>query len=104
MNSFNLIWRNLVAVVLLALLCLPASAAMPSGEYACKVVTIGGQLGVVLVQADTRARAAKAAAGAQAFTFDNSRGTATSVVECIDRRTEQFSDYQFQQFFQSIPL
>ena len=77
---------------------------MPDGEYACKVVTVGGQLGVVLVQADTKSQAAGAAAGAQAFTFDNGRGTATSVVECIDRRKEQFSDYQFQQFFESIPL
>jgi len=77
---------------------------MPANEYACKVVTIGGQLGVVLVQADTKALAAKAASGAQAFTFDNGRGTATSVVECIERGKEQFADYQFQQFFESIPL
>ncbi len=104
MNSFKWIRRSQLAAMLLVLFGLPAAAAMPSGEYACKVVTIGGQLGVVLVQADTRALATKAAAGAQAFTFDNSRGTATSVVECIERRKEQFSDYQFQQFFESIAL
>jgi hypothetical protein len=95
---------RVTSMMLLGTVSLAASAAMPNGEYACKVVTIGGQLGVVLVQADTKAQAAGAAAGAQAFTFDNGRGTATSVVECIDRRKEQFSDYQFQQFFESIPL
>jgi hypothetical protein len=95
---------RITAMLLLGIFSLGASAAMPNGEYACKVVTIGGQFGVVLVQADTKAQAAGAAAGAQAFTFDNGRGTATSVVECIDRRKEQFSDYQFQQFFESIPL
>ena len=76
---------RITAVLLLGMFSLAASAAMPDGEYACKVVTIGGQLG-------------------QAFTFDNSRGTATSVVECIERGKEQFADYQFQQFFESIPL
>jgi hypothetical protein len=105
MNFFK--WlrpAGITAMLLLSIISLGASAAMPNGEYACKVVTIGGQLGVVLVQADSKAQAAGAAAGAQAFTFDNGRGTATSVVECIDRRKEQFSDYQFQQFFESIPL
>ena len=105
MNFFK--WlrpAGITAMLLLGLFSLGASAAMPNGEYACKVVTIGGQLGVVLVQADTKELAAGAAVGAQAFTFDNGRGTATSVVECIDRRKEQFSDYQFQQFFESIPL
>lgn len=95
---------RVAAVLLLGIFSLGALAAMPDGEYACKVATVGGQLGVVLVQADTRALAAGAAAGAQAFTFDNGRGTATSVMECIDRRKERFSDYQFQQFFESIPL
>jgi len=104
MNSFGLVWRNLVGGALLVLMCSPSSAALPGGEYACKVRTLGGQLGVVLVQADTKVLAAKAAAGAQAFTFDNSMGTATSVVECIDRKTERFTDYQFQQFLESIAL
>ena len=105
MNFFK--WlrpAGITAMLLLSIISLGASAAMPDGEYACKVVTVGGQLGVVLVQADSKAQAAGAAAGAQAFTFDNGRGTATSVVECIDRRKEKFSDYQFQQFFESIPL
>ena len=105
MNFLNWIRQaRITAMLLLSILSLGASAEMPDGEYACKVVTVGGQLGVVLVQADTKALAAGAAAGAQAFTFDNGRGTAKSVVKCIDRRKEQFSDYQFQQFFESIPL
>jgi hypothetical protein len=96
--------KRMGAVGLLFIVSQAASAAMTANEYACKVVTIGGQQGVVLVQADTKALAKGAAAGAQAFTFDNGRVTATSVVECIDRRKERFSDYQFQQFFESIPL
>ena len=105
MNSLKWIRPvQIAALLLLGIFSLGASAEMPDGEYACKVVTVGGQFGVVLVQADTKAQAAGAAAGAQAFTFDNGRGTATSVVECIDRSKEQFSDYQFQQFFESIPL
>jgi hypothetical protein len=105
MNFLN--WAMAKRMSVVGLLCIfsqAASAAMPANEYACKVVTIGGELGVVLVQADTKALAEGAAAGAQAFTFDNGRGTATSVVECIDRSKERFSDYQFQQFFESIPL
>lgn len=103
MSSTKLVWRSLVGAMLL-LLCLPTSAALPSGEYACKVVTTGGQLGIVLVQANTKVLATKAAAGAEAFTFDNGRGAAASVVECIDRRKERFTDYQFQQFFENMPL
>ncbi len=105
MESFTRLQASRFGVALMAgLFSLAVSAGMPAGEYACKVVTIGGQLGVVLVQADTREQAASAALRAEAFTFDNGRGTATSVVECIDRGKERFADYQFQQFFESIPL
>jgi len=81
-----------------------AVAAMPVGEYACQVVAAGGQIGLVLVQADTRALAEKAALGAEAFTTDNFRSPATSVIQCILRGDEKFADYQFQQFFESVPL
>lgn len=79
-------------------------AAMPQGEFACKVRAQGGKLGLVLVQADTRALAAKAAVGADAFTTDNTRARATSVLECIVPEQERFADYQFQQFFENLPM
>ncbi|MEM1153463.1 MAG: hypothetical protein AAGI44_04935, partial [Pseudomonadota bacterium] len=83
---------------------LSATVLAADKDFACRVVTIGGLSGVVLVQAETKELAAKAAQGATAFTFDNQTGTATSGVKCIDRWEEQFSDYQFQQFFESIGL
>ena len=92
------------AAVLLAACASAASADMPVGEYACRVVTVDGRMGLVLVQADTRERAAGAASGAEAFTLDNGRARARSVVECIERSREKFTDYQFQQFYESIPL
>ena len=79
-------------------------AAMPASEFACQVVADGGKVGLVLVQADSRALAEKAALGAEAFTIDNMRGLATSVVRCIRRGEESFPDYQFQQFYESVPL
>ncbi|MEE4143331.1 MAG: hypothetical protein V2I26_00900 [Halieaceae bacterium] len=81
-----------------------ALAGMPRGEFACKVRAEGGRLGLVLVQADTRALAEKSAVGAQAFTTDGTRGRATAVLECIVPDDERFADYQFQQFFESLPL
>ena len=79
-------------------------AELPQGEFACKVRVQGGKLGLVLVQADTRGLAENVAVGAEAFTTDNSRGRATSVLECIVPAQERFADYQFQQFFESLPL
>jgi hypothetical protein len=81
-----------------------AAAVMPSGEYACQVVAQGGRIGLVLVQADTKALAEKAAVGAEAFTTDNIRSPATRVVQCIARGEERFADYQFQQFYENVPM
>jgi hypothetical protein len=81
-----------------------ALAGLPQGDFACKVRAQGGKLGLVLVQADTRALAAKAAVGADAFTTDNMRARATSVLECIVPDKERFADYQFQQFFENLPM
>ncbi len=78
---------------------------MPSGEYACQVIAAGGLIGLVLVQADTSSwRLNKASLGAEAFTMDKTRSPATKVVQCIRRGEEKFADYQFQQFFESVPL
>jgi hypothetical protein len=81
-----------------------ACVAIPSVEFACQVSVEGGRIGLVLVQADTRALAEKAAVGAEAFVTDNTRGRATGVLQCIKRADETFADYQFQQFFESVPL
>jgi hypothetical protein len=94
----------------LAVLLLPsvsavnAVAAMPSGEYACQVIATGGLIGLVLVQADTLLEAEQASLGAEAFTMDKTRSPATKVVQCISRGEEEFADYQFQQFFESVPM
>jgi len=80
-------------------------ARMPDGEYACQVVAEGGRIGLVLVQADSRELAEKAAVGAQAMTYDKIPSRAIEVTQCIDRRSEErFQDYQFQAFFENVPL
>jgi len=94
-----------LAIALAAALASTTSlAGLPQGEFACKVRVQGGKLGLVLVQADTKGLAAGAAVGAEAFTTDNMRGRATSVLECIVPAQERFADYQFQQFFENLPL
>ena len=105
MKSIKYSRAGRAAIVLLAALAVvTASAGMPQGEFACKVRAQGGKIGLVLVQADTRALAEKSAVGAQAFTTDNLRGRATSVLQCIVPGKERFADYQFQQFVESLPL
>jgi len=105
MKSIKYSRAGRAAIVLLAALAgVTAFAALPQGEFACKVRAQGGKIGLVLVQADTRALAEKSAVGAQAFTTDNLRGRATSVLQCIVLGKERFADYQFQQFVESLPL
>jgi hypothetical protein len=36
--------------------------------------------------------------------MDKTRSPATKVVQCISRGEEEFADYQFQQFFESVPM
>ena len=95
---------RLATALLVSLASSFSLAGMPQGEFACKVRAQGGRLGLVLVQADTRELAAKAAVGADAFTTDNMRARATSVLECIVPDRERFTDYQFQQFLENLPL
>lgn len=95
---------RLAALLLAGLASMSSGAAMPETEFACKVRVLGGKIGLVLVQADTRALAEKSAVGVQAFTTDDMRGRTTSVLECIVPNEERFSDYQFQQFFENLPL
>jgi hypothetical protein len=105
MKSIKCSMAGRVAILLVAALAgVTAFAALPQGEFACKVRAQGGKIGLVLVQADTRALAEKSAVGAQAFTTDNLRGRATSVLQCIVPGKERFADYQFQQFFESLPM
>ena len=92
------------ALLLAGLASAGSAAAMPQAEFACKVRALGGKIGLVLVQADSRALAEKSAIGAQAFTTDNMRSRATEVLQCIVPGEERFADYQFQQFFESLPL
>ena len=79
-------------------------AAMPQGDFACKVRAQGGKIGLVLVQAEAAAEAREAALVAEALTTDNSRARATRVVQCIRLGEERFTDYQFQQFLESLPM
>ncbi len=100
-------WTQAMWLAVLLLPSVPATnvfAAMPSGEYACQVIAAGGLIGLVLVQADTASLAEKAALGAEAFTMDKTRSPATKVVQCIRRGEEKFADYQFQQFFERVPM
>jgi hypothetical protein len=105
MKSIKYSMAGRAAIVLVAALAGATTfAGMPQGEFACKVRAQGGKIGLVLVQADTRALAEKSAVGAQAFTTDKRRGRATSVLQCIVPGKERFADYQFQQFFESLPM
>lgn len=105
MNCLKWIQGARLSFLLLACMASAGSmAAMPSGEYACQVTVTGGRIGLVLVQADTRGLAEKAARGAQAITADKNPGQAINVIECIRRGEERFSDYQFQEFYKTVPL
>lgn len=81
-----------------------ATPAMPAGKFACQVLVEGGKIGLVMVRADTRQVAERAVLGAEAMTTDDMRGRATGVVQCIRRGEESFTDYQFQQFYEAVPL
>ena len=99
-------WTKTTWLAMLLLPCLSVTgsfAAMPGGEFACQVTVQSGGIGLVLVQADTKALAEKAAVGADAFTTDNSHSPALRVVQCIQRGEERFADYQFQQFYERVP-
>lgn len=95
--------RRLGVMMLAGLFSAASLAELPGGEYACQVVTEGGGIGMVLVQADDRQVARQAALGASAYIDKKNRARATKVVECIRRPQEKFSDYQVQQFFESMP-
>ena len=97
--------RMLLSLAFLSVVALPAGAALPAGEYACQVTAEGGRIGLVLVQADSRERAESAAGRAEALTYDGIRSQAVEVIQCIDRRSEErFRDYQFQAFYEDVPM
>jgi hypothetical protein len=93
----------LATLLLVGLAVMDPVAAGPRSEFACQVIAQEGRIGLVVVLADTKEMAAQAAVGAQAYTIDNARGTATEVVQCIRPGEERFTDYQFEQFYQSVP-
>jgi len=82
-----------------------ADFAFENGEFACQVDTVDGGKGLVLIQTDSRKKAAEVALGAdKALTILGTRSRATAVVECIRRPDERFSDRNFQNFFDEVPL
>ena len=81
-----------------------AFAELPQGDYACQVLTQGGNNGLVLVQTDSEQQAIAAARDGKALTVDGNRAEVDRVVECISRRTERFSDADFQMQYKKTPL
>lgn len=81
-----------------------AQAPFPEGEFVCQVRAEGGKIGLVMIQADSKEVAIKAAVGANAQTTDGFKARATGVIQCITYREERFTDVQFQAFFDQFPL
>ena len=89
---------------LLATVSLASNAQLPDGEFACQVLTQGGQSGLVLIQTDAEADAMRAARTAIAWELDGGKGKAISVVECIAIPGEKFKDTWFNSFYEDFPL
>lgn len=77
--------------------------ALPANEYACKVLTIGDQTGVVMVQADDLAKASETASKRKARRLDGLVEQVKLVVECIPYPGQRFSDTALQAFIDSMP-
>jgi hypothetical protein len=82
-----------------------AIAALPNGEFACQVETTEGEMGLVLIQSDTREQARAAARVGTVTTGDGGRAAVAEVVQCITRRTdERFRDADFHMQYLQTPL
>ena len=97
--------KALVHSAMLALWCstVAVAAEMPANDYICKVQTVSVRLGVVFVQADTRAIAAEVASTALAYTVEGERERAQLTLQCIESAGESFQDKEFDNFVNSIP-
>lgn len=90
-------------ILLATLMSGAASAQLPQGTYACEVQTKDGIAGLVMVQADTLAKAQTAATKARASKIAGGESQATSVIECIVVGEGSFRDSHFQQFYENFP-
>ncbi|MCB1699967.1 MAG: hypothetical protein H6985_12890 [Pseudomonadales bacterium] len=93
---------RLAVAGLAALVSASASAAMPSGEYACQVRAAGGHPGYVLVQANDREQAEIMAQRNRATTFDGVSVQPVELVECILQPEERFRDQAFRERFELL--
>ena len=81
-----------------------ASAVLPEGDFACQVVTRGGNSGLVLVQTNSKKEAVDTAQQSIARIADGSWGQVATVVECIDRSSQRFKDAEFQTIYEQTPM
>jgi hypothetical protein len=102
----SLSWKKSIRIVMLllpGLYSMAATAVAPNGQFACQVTAEEGQIGLVVVLANTKEAAEKAAVGAKAYTTEGQIRLATTVLQCIEQGEERFADYQFQQFYEQVP-
>jgi hypothetical protein len=91
--------------IVTSLVSVTATAALPQGEFACQVETTEGEMGLVLIQSDTREQAIAAARVGTVTTGEGGRAAVTEVVQCITRRTdERFRDADFHKQYLKTPL
>ena len=98
----RLVKSSLALVVLAA--CGNAHAVMPANEYACQVLTAGGNYALALIQANTQDEAIATAKSRRVFVADGIWSDAVEVVQCIDRPDGRFSDSAFQTVYEKTPL
>ena len=79
-------------------------AVMPQGEFACQVLTAGGNYALKLIQSDTMDEAIATAKNRRVKVTDQVWADVVEVVQCIDRSEERFSDPAFQAVYENTPL
>lgn len=72
-------------------------------SYDCQVQTQLGVHGLVMVQADDAETARRVAQGSVSLTTDKREARSVSVIQCVRRGEERFSDLSFRRFAENLP-
>ncbi len=94
-----------ISIVTVTLLTVSASyARMPDHHFVCHVSTVSGIDGIVNIQAYNIGNAFKGASSVKAITSSDgyTKSQTKEVKECVEKPEVKFSDYQFQQFYNSL--
>ncbi|PCJ46792.1 MAG: hypothetical protein COA74_12890 [Gammaproteobacteria bacterium] len=102
-NMFKFISQViLLSIAMFALNSIDAKAKLPEKKFVCHVSTSNGFDGLVFMQAHDLEDAIQGASSTQAYTTNGSMANSKEVRQCIKPSKETFSDYQLQQFYESM--